>query len=543
MLQHQSPLLLNGGNEQPRVLGNSVPRLWTPPLRELTPETSLGYDVIEFARDDLGAPLDPWQEWTVIHGFELLPDGRMRFRKLLILVARQNGKTHLCCVLSLYWMYVQRVPQILGTSTKLEYAKDAWEKAKEMAQAVPELDAEISHRGAIKTVNGGVVLWRADDEERSKGYRGPKGSKYKIAPANEQGGRSQTNDRVLLDELRHHYDYSAWDASVPTTNAVYDAMVVGLSNAGSDRSVVLNDYRAAAIKFIETGVGDPRAGLIEYSSPVDAKPTDVNALAQANPNLNIRIDQETLLGEAIVAMEKGGKKLAGFKTEYMCIHVPQSDPAVDLEKWRDCKNIGTLSQYRDRIALCFDVSIDGSHATLVAAAMMADGRVRIEVVAVWDGPDEMVRFEREFRAHVTKVKAKALGWFPSGPSAAHGATVLGAEMNEETGVFEVVGGRPKWMPASTKLISITDQPGVCMGFSSQVQLLKVVHSDDPVLNEHVPGADKLHVGDRWRAARRASSESDAESPVDGYYASAGAVHLARIVPPPVGKPRLVTARQ
>lgn len=505
----------------------------------ITEPTSLGFDIIDFAREDVGAPLDPWQEWTVIHGFELLPDGRVRFRKLLILVARQNGKTHLCCILSLYWMYVQRVPQILGTSTKLEYAKDAWDKTRKLAKNSPLLCDEISRRDSVKKVNGGVDLWRADEEE----YEKETGSHYKIAPANEQGGRSQTNDRVMLDELRHHYDYSAWDASVPTTSAVYDGMMLGFSNAGSDRSVVLNDYRSSALKFIETGVGDPRAGLIEYSSPENAKPTDIMALAQANPNLGIRIDGENLIGEAIVAMEKGGKKLAGFKTEYMCIHVPQSDPAVDLEKWRACKNIGTLSAFRDRIALCFDVSMDGLHATLVAAAVLADGRVRIEVVAVWDGQEEMARFEREFRAHVTKVRARALGWYSIGPSAGHSAVVLGAEVNEETGEFEVRGGRPKWLPASTKLVSITDQAGVCMGFATYVNTLKIAHSDDAVLNVHVPGADKQHIGDRWRARRRADAKSDDDAPVDGYYASAGAVQLARTLPPPIGKPRVVASKK
>src|SRR5687768_11814710 len=227
MLLQEDQASLNGGLVLPNgspVLGSTVPRLWTPPLRPLHPAeydrngrlvtepSSLGFDIIDFARDDLNAPLDPWQEWVVIHGFELLPDGRTRFKKLLILVARQNGKTHLCVVLSLYWMFVQRVPLVLGTSTKLEYAKDSWNKAKKMAKLVPELRKEISHKGAIKTANGQLVMWRADEEEQDL----ETGSEYKIAPANEEGARSQTVDRLVLDELRHHYDYSAWDASEPT---------------------------------------------------------------------------------------------------------------------------------------------------------------------------------------------------------------------------------------------------------------------------------------------------------------------------------------
>lgn len=539
-------LSLSGGLAKPPeslVLGSTVPRLWTPPLRELvparyvgedlvSPATSLGYDIIDFARYDLCAPLDPWQEWTVIHGFELLPDGRTRFKKLLVLVARQNGKTHLCVVLSLYWMYVQRVPLILGTSTKLEYAKDSWEKAKIMAKSIPELREEISHRGAVKTVNGGVVMWRADEEERYL----ETGSKYKIAPANEEGGRSQTVDRLIFDELRQHHDYSAYDAAEPTTSVPWSSMIVGLSNAGNARSVVLNDWRKEAIDFIETGIGDPRVGLIEYSCLPTDKPDDIHALAKANPNLNRRgIDGADLVSEGKAALRIGGKKLVGFKTEKMCIKVEAGDPAVSPEDWKACLDVGTLARFRDRIALCFDFSLDELHATLVAAALMPDGRVRIEVVRSWSGRDELVRFEKEFRAEVTKVKARALGWLPGGPAASQTAVLLGAEVDSETGEVQTVGKRPAWLPRVTEIIPLRGEKktALCMGFAKSVRDHRIAQSDDPLLNAHVLGADRLEVHDAWVVARQEDGHCD------GYYASAGAEYLARTLKAPVGKPRII----
>src|SRR5688500_3361891 len=275
-------------------------------------------------------PLDPWLEWTVIHGFELLPDGRTRFKKLLILVARQNGNTHLCVVLALYWLFVQRVAQILGTSTKLEYAKDWWNEGKKIAKRIPEMRTEVTHRDTSNEGEAGGNLLRAARGEQQR----ETGSHYTLAPANEEGGGSQTNDRLILDELRQHHDYSAWDAAEPTTTVPWSSMIIGLSNAGNDKSVVLNDWREEAIKYIEDGVGDPRVGLIEYSALPSAKPDDIMALAQANPNMNRRgNDSEDLLSEAQTAMRVGGKKLTGFKTEKMCIHVKASDPAVTAEQW------------------------------------------------------------------------------------------------------------------------------------------------------------------------------------------------------------------
>ena len=49
--------------EDSKLQGKTEPRLWTRPLRELTPETSLGFECIEFSEKILGRPLHPWQKW------------------------------------------------------------------------------------------------------------------------------------------------------------------------------------------------------------------------------------------------------------------------------------------------------------------------------------------------------------------------------------------------------------------------------------------------------------------------------------------------
>lgn len=506
------------------MFGRVEPRLWTPPLRELTPDTSYGFDVIDFARDELGEPLDPWQEWVVVHAGELLPDGRPRFRIVVVLVSRQNGKTHLCVVLSLFWLFVDRVSMILGTSTKLDYAAESWRKACKLARRVPALRAEISHKGAIRRANGEQVLWRADADE----FDLDEGSRYKIAASNEEGGRSLTIERLIMDELRQHHDYSAHDAAVPATNAVRDAQVWALSNAGSDRSVVLNDYRDAALSYIATGVGDPRLGLFEYSAPENASPLDLDALAQANPNLGYRIDPEALLGQARTAIAKGGEKLAGFKTENMCIRVRRLDPAIDPDRWAECLEPGTMDELRRRLAAVVDVSPDGLHATLVAAALMDDGRVRVETVAAWDGEDATRRLRAELRAELVKIGARKFGWFPSGPAAA-----LAAELAAER---DDTDPREAWPPPGVEVVELTTVPAVCMGLAEQIRTESIAHSGDELLDAHLTGAEKLYSGDGWRFTRRGAGHCDAA------YATAGAVHLARTMPPPpkpVGKPRFI----
>jgi hypothetical protein len=487
------------------VLGSTLPRLWTPPLRELTPETSFGFDVIDFAADVIEHPLDPWQAWLAIHGGEELPDGRPRFRKVLVLAARQNGKTELPVVLTLYWQFVEAVPLILGTSTKLDYAKESWTKAVRLAELAPELDG-LRDRRWKREANGEQESWTAD------------GARYKIAASNAEGGRSLTVHRLILDEIRQHHDYSAWDASVPAGNAVRDFQVWAMTNAGDDRSVVLNDLRDSALSHIEDGQGDPRLGLFEWSAEDDADPLDIEALAQANPNLGRRIDPEALLGDARTAARKGGEALAGFKTEAMCIRVRLLSPAIDAGAWRACLDVGDLAAVRHRVAVCLDVAPDGQHATIVAAAVLPDGRVRVDVVKAWDDTDEL---RRAMPGLMRLVRARVLGWFPSGPAAALAADLV---------------KRPGWPPKGCELEPIKGElAAVCMGLEEQVTAGRIAHSGDPLLDAHVTGAERLRSGDRWVFSRKGDGHCDAA------YAAAGAVHLARTLPMSPGKPRLVVA--
>src|SRR3954470_7517214 len=134
-----SQTLTRSTNSQPAVLGAVVPRLWTPPLRDLEDEeASWGYDFIDFCIT-IGWPLDPWQVWLAIHLGELYPDGSPRYRKAIILVAPQNGKTLFTRLLLLFWMFIERAPEIVATSTDRASAKRSWKKAIEMAEQTPLL--------------------------------------------------------------------------------------------------------------------------------------------------------------------------------------------------------------------------------------------------------------------------------------------------------------------------------------------------------------------------------------------------------------------
>jgi hypothetical protein len=511
---------LTAVREGEQVLGHTVPRVYTPPLVTgppgpcgcgcaLTPDTSDGFEAVEFASDVLGVPPDPWQRWLLIHAMEKLPDGRPRFRRVLVLVARQNGKTYLLAILACYWMYLCGALNILGSSTKTATAVKAWRKAIKFAQAVPELAAEIPARGGVLTASG-KEQWNVTG-----------GARYEPVASNDDGGRGDSLDRVICDELRQHDDYSAYGASYHAMRARPFAQFWGISSMGGEKSVVLNDLSGSAEKFIETGKGDPRLGLFGWLPPADADPLDPQALAMANPSLNrLRPDGsgfmlDELLAEAQVAVGLGGEALTDFKTEALNVRVKTLNPAIDFAAWLDGRGkVNGFADLRGRVALCFDVAPSMQHATLYAAAVQPDGKVRVAPVKAWDGTGCADRAGRELPALVAKVRPRAFGWLPSGPGAAVGSA-LGGD-----------GRRGEWPPRGVTVEEIRgDLAQVAMGWAELVVARQVVHGGDPLLDEQTKAAEKLARGDAWVFSRKGDGDCDA------IYGAAGAAHLARQLRP------------
>lgn len=506
--------------------GSVRPRLWTRPLVTGPPGpcgcgcpldegTSEGFDVEWFAENVLGQPLDEWERWLAIHALELRPDGTPRFRHVLVIVARQQGKTWLLVVLCLFWLFVSKVRLILSTSTNLDYALEAWEGGVDLAKETPSLAAKLppTRSRGVSRRNGSHALKTAEK------------ARWKIAASNRRGGRSLSIDRLVLDELREHDSWDAWNAAVPATNARPGSMIWAFSNMGDDRGIVLDSRRNAALSGT-----DPAHFIAEWSMPDEWRErvhtaTDAEllaALAQSNPQLGHRINPEVLLGDARAAIAAGGMELSKWLTEIGCIRIRSRDPAIDAGKWADLAAPVDLAEYRRRTVLCLDIAPDGLHATLVAAALLPDedtvplklrGRVAVDVVAAWSGPACTAELRAELPGHVERVKPRRVVWFPNGPAAQVAAAMV---------------KRRGWPPRGTRLEEIrSEMPAVCMGLNEQVRAGAVAHPGDELIDGHVTGAEKLMQGNTgtWVFSRKGGH-------CDAAYAVAGAVHQARILPPP-----------
>lgn len=476
--------------DRPVLVGATVPRLYTKPLVTgppgecgcgcaLTPATSKGFAFERFVTEILGMELLPYQRWLAIHMLELRPDGLFRFRRIVILISRQNGKTFYVKLLALYMLYMGGAKLVLGAAQSLDIAREAWAGAVEIAQDVDDLAAEVE---TVRYANGEQCITLTN------------GARYRITAATRGAGRGLSVDVLVLDELREHRDWNAWSALSKTTTARDNHLILCVSNAGDDQSVVLNSLRGKALAG-----ADDSLGLFEYSAPDGSAADDREAWAVSNPALGYANG----ISEASLASALSTDPPNTFFTESMCMHVDALDSALDLGAWRLSADTSTnLGAVRSRVAACIDVAPDGAHTTLAGAAVLDGGKVRVEVFAAWDRIEDA---RRALPGLLAKIKPAAVGWYPSGPAAALGVTLRALEAIELKGA------------------EVTE---TCQEFGALVTSGQVVHGNDPLLNAHVAGTAKLHTGDGWRFARRGAGH------VDGAYAVAGATRIARTLPPP-----------
>ena len=357
------------------IKGKTEPRIWTPPLRKLTRETSLGFAFCDFC-EALEVNLLPWQKWLAIHALETVDEGdgwRFRFRYVLILISRQNGKTYFEVLLNIFFIYGLKSHLVLGTAQNLDTAVETFEDTVSLIEEVPELHELLSkvNRGTGKR----ELLLETGD-------------RYKVIAATRKA-RGLSSDLIMMDELREQTNWDAWGAISKTMMARPTAILFGLSNAGDVTSIVLRHLRMQA----HVQLGDPDGiastreslggqdmteaiGLFEWSAAPECAIDDPEQWAQANPSLGYGFLTERALKSA---MNTDPEPI--FRTECLCQWVESRLP----EPFPDGAWLGGVDEnsfIREDSDLYFgiDMSQDRKWTVISVCGMREDGNYHTEIV-------------------------------------------------------------------------------------------------------------------------------------------------------------------
>ena len=332
--------------------GSTKPRLQNAPLKGAS-----RIDEVKKFLVDCKLELLPWQEYVLTDLLKVDKDGKWRRKTNLLLVARQNGKTHLARIRILAGLFIFGEMNIVAMSSNRGMALDTFRKVVDVIEDNPHLMAQVRQ---IRVANG------QESVELLSGAR------YEIVAATRDGSRGKTADLLYIDELRE-IDEDSWTAAKPITRARPNSQIFMTSNAGDAFSSVLNDLRSRALSYPPASLG-----FWEYSADDFAKINDKDAWYQANPALGYLIDEETI-AEAIAT-----SSVEASRTETLCQWVSALKSPWPYRAFEDCTVQDLVIEPGPLTVFGMDISVNKKMASLVAGQIREDGKVAVGVIAQFE---------------------------------------------------------------------------------------------------------------------------------------------------------------
>jgi phage terminase large subunit-like protein len=338
--------------------GATEPRVHSPLLKGKSRYKEI-LDMVDRLKMD---KLMPYQEFVLKDMMAVNAKGSYRRKTSLLLISRQNGKSHLGRVRVIWGMFYGGEKKVIIMSANRATSLMLFREIAWIIESTPELKAMTK---AIRYANGGERIELLN------------GSTLDVISDNSSSPRGRTADFLWIDEIREISE-EGYKAAVPVTRARANAQTFLTSNAGDHFSSVLNGLVERAKDY------PPETfGYYEYSAPQYCK-IDItsdyfwkSAVAPSNPALGYIITKESI-EEAIAT-----NPIEQTRTETLCqwIDSLQSPwPHGVLEETSDNTLEMAVGAYT---VFAFDVSPSRRNGSLVAGQLLPDGRIGIGILETY----------------------------------------------------------------------------------------------------------------------------------------------------------------
>ena len=338
--------------------GATEPRVHSPLLKGKSRYKEI-LDMVDRLKMD---KLMPYQEFVLKDMMAVDKKNNYRRKTSLLLISRQNGKSHLGRVRVIWGMFYGDEKKVIIMSANRATSLMLFREIAWIIESTPELKAMTK---AIRYANGGERIELLN------------GSTLDVISDNSSSPRGRTADFLWIDEIREISE-EGYKAAVPVTRARANAQTFLTSNAGDHFSSVLNGLVERAKDY------PPETfGYYEYSAPQYCK-IDItsdyfwkSAVAPSNPALGYIITKESI-EEAIAT-----NPIEQTRTETLCqwIDSLQSPwPHGVLEETSDNTLEMSVGAYT---VFAFDVSPSRRNGSLVAGQILPDGRIGIGILETY----------------------------------------------------------------------------------------------------------------------------------------------------------------
>lgn len=219
--------------------------------------------------------LENWQKALVAATFGFVDkSGKRRFREVLLIVARKNGKSTLAAAIGLYMQIADGEPgaEIYALATKEDQAKLIWLEAKRMVKKSPVLNKRL--KGLVK-----VIVGRED-----QGYED---SLFRPLGSDSDSLDGLNTHCALMDEIHAWTDENLFDVIADSMTARDHPLLFETTTAGTVRESVYDkkyDYACKVADGIE-GFEDDRLLPIIYELDDPSEWKKPELWQKANPGL------------------------------------------------------------------------------------------------------------------------------------------------------------------------------------------------------------------------------------------------------------------
>lgn len=427
-------------------------------------------------RQAMGYTLDSAQ-CALLHAVtELRSDGRLRYRQVLVSMARQNGKTEIAAALGLLVMLWKATAFVVGIASSREQASLVYDRTMQVIRQNPALAGRFS---------------RLTD---TRGIRSKTGGRYEIKPAKSAALQGLPIDLGLVDEV-HLLPQNLWTDLVNGTGGRDDCFVVGITTAGDEDSQLLKHLYGLA----ESGEAGDSFGWFIWEAPEARVPEDDETLARylalASPAVaSGRRDVATLIADVRTMPEPD---VVRYQLNRF---VSASAAFISADRWLAARRPAGVSFPEGRPVFAVDRTPDWGYATVTANVKVGDV-THTEVVASVVNPT----MERLLDVCVRLARHSPASYVMDG----YGLRDLGVELRKR-GLEVRIATQADVINASSLLYA-------------KVVRRQLQHGGDEVLSVQMPRTVRKNVGDAFRISKKDSSVE-----IDAVMATALGVYGAEV---------------
>lgn len=291
--------------------------------------------IVQWEGDFAGQPLklEAWQEWDIIRplfGWLKKKNGKRRFRKALMLIARKNGKSTLIAAIALYLLVAdcEAGAQVYCAATKEEQAKIVFKNCVKFIKRSPKLRRLL--QPLAKVINfdliDAVLKPLGKDSDTQDGF-------------NVHGG--------IIDEYHAHKDASMLGVLTTGIIARSQPLICIISTAGFDLKSPLKSEQELMEKILDEVEGYVDEEYFGYICTIDDpdKWDQPEEWYKANPQLGLSIDFDNFMGQFNSMKLKTTSKIE-FKVKHLNLWQSTTTPWLNLPDWQKTETTINWLEYK-----------------------------------------------------------------------------------------------------------------------------------------------------------------------------------------------------